>query len=56
MDGFINDIVTLAINGTTWVERSKNAVLLVIHTIFRILQPTEQIDWDDSNYKGKGTS
>ena len=37
MDGLINYITPLNIDDSTWVERSKTAALLVIHTIFRIL-------------------
>ena len=35
IDGFINDIIAVTIANPFWVERSKNAVLLIIHTIFR---------------------
>ena len=35
MDGFIDDIITITIDYPRWVERAKNAALLIIHTIFR---------------------
>ena len=38
MDGFIHDTITINIDDPYWVERAKNAALLVIHTIFRPLQ------------------
>ena len=35
MDGFIYYIITITIDNACWVERAKNAALLIIHTIFR---------------------
>ena len=35
MDGFIDDIITITIDDPCWVERAKNAALLIIQTIFR---------------------
>ena len=35
MDGLIDDIITINIEKPCWVERTKNAALLIIHTIFR---------------------
>ena len=37
MDGFIGDIISITIDNTFWVENTKNAVLLVINTMFRPL-------------------
>ena len=34
MDGFIDDVITITIDDPFWVERAKNAYLLIIHTIF----------------------
>ena len=34
MDGFIYEIITITIDDPHWVERNKNTVLLIIHTIF----------------------
>ena len=45
MDWFINDIVALTIDESTWVERAKNAALEVIHTILRPLQNSEPLNW-----------
>ena len=38
MDGFIDDITIITIDDPKWVERTKNATLLVIQAIFRPLQ------------------
>ena len=38
MNGYIDDIITITIYEPNWMERSKNAALLVIHTIFRTPQ------------------
>ena len=38
MDGLVDEIITLTIDGQTWIEKSKNSVFLFIHTIFWILQ------------------
>ena len=38
MDGFIDDIITITIDYSNLVERTKNSALLVIHIIFRPLQ------------------
>ena len=35
MDRFTNDIITITIYDPLWVERTNNAALLIIHTIFR---------------------
>ena len=34
IDGFINDIIAVTVANPFWVERAKNAALLIIHTIF----------------------
>ena len=34
IDGFIDEIITITIDDPHWVERNKNTVLLIIHTIF----------------------
>ena len=47
MDGLFGDIITVAIDDPCWVERSKNTALLVIHTIFKPLQPYEPLKRDD---------
>ena len=39
--------ITITINDPFWVERSKNAALLVIHTIFRPLHPYGPLKRDD---------
>ena len=47
MDIFINDIITLIIDDSTWVEQAKTVALLLIHTIFRTLQTLEPLTWDE---------
>ena len=47
MDGFVNGITTTTIDDPWWVERAKNADLLVIHVIFRRLQSSEPLKQDD---------
>ena len=47
MDGFIDNIVTINIDNPRWVERANNAVLLIIHTIFRPRQSNETLKRDD---------
>ena len=39
MDGFIDYIITITIDNPFWMDHAKNVALLVIHTIFRPLQP-----------------
>ena len=48
MDEFIYDIIIVTIDEPSWVERTKKAALLVIHTIFRPLQYSELLKRDDS--------
>ena len=43
MDVFINNIITITVDEKHWIERAKSAVLLVIHTLFRPLQPSEPL-------------
>ena len=47
MDGFIDDIITITVNDEHWIYRAKSAALLVIHTLFRPLQPSEPLKRDD---------
>ena len=47
MDGFIVDIITITVNDKHWIDRSKSVALLVIHTLFRPLQPSETLKQDN---------
>ena len=47
MDGFINNIITITVDEKNWIERAKSTALLVIHTLFRPLQPCEPLKRDD---------
>ena len=47
MDGFIDDIITITANDDHWIDHAKIAALLVIHTLFRPLQPSEPLKRDD---------
>ena len=48
MDVFIDDIITINIEKPCWVERTKNAALLIIHTIFKPWHSDEPLKQDDS--------
>ena len=47
MDGFIDDIVTITVDDEFWIDRAKSADLLVIHTLFRPIKPSEPLKRDD---------
>ena len=47
MDGFIDDIITITVDDDHWIDRAESAALLVIHTLFRPLQPSEPLKRDD---------
>ena len=47
MDGFIYDTIIITLDDPCWLERAKNAALLVIHTIFRPLHHYEPLKQDD---------
>ena len=47
MYGFIDDIITITIDNTYWVERAKNSALLVIYTIFRPLHSNKPLKRND---------
>ena len=47
MDGFIDEIITITVDDKHWIDRSKIAALLIIHTIFRPLQPSEPLKLDN---------
>ena len=47
MDVFIDKIITITIDDPRYVERAKNAALLVIHTKFRPLHPSEPLKRDE---------
>ena len=46
MYGFINDIITITVDNEHWIDRAKSAALLVIHTLFRPLHPSEPLKRD----------
>ena len=47
MDGFIDDIINITVDDKHWIDCAKSAALLVIHTLFRPLQPSETLKQDD---------
>ena len=47
MYGLINNIITINIDDSNWEERAKKSALLIIHTMFRLLQSPEPMKWDD---------
>ena len=46
-DGFVDDLTTIVLNLSHWVERARNAIALAIHTIFRPVNKEDPIDRDD---------
>ena len=51
--GFIDDIITITVDDEHWIDRAKIAALLVIHTLFRPLQPSEPLKRYDPLYLRK---
>ena len=47
MNSFIDDIITITVDDEHWIDRAKSAALLVIHTLFRPLQPSEPLKQED---------
>ena len=47
MDGLINDIITITVDDKHWTARANTAALLVIHTLFQPLHPSESLKRDD---------
>ena len=47
MDIFIYKIITITVDNKHWVDRAKIAALLVIHTLFQLLKPSETLKRDD---------
>ena len=47
IDSFIDDITTITVDDDHWIDRAKSAALLVIHTLFRPLQPSEPLKRDN---------
>ena len=47
MDWLIYDISTITIDSPRWVERAKNAALLIIHTIFKPRQYNKPLKQDE---------
>ena len=47
MDGFIDNIITITVDGKHWIDNAKSAAILVIHTLFRPLHPSEHLKKDD---------
>ena len=44
MDGFINDIIPITVDDKHWIDCTKIVALLVIHTLFRSLKPSELLE------------
>ena len=53
MDGFIDDIITITVDYKHWIDRTKSEALLVIHTLFRPLHPSESLKQYDPIYLRK---
>ena len=49
----MDDIITITVDDNHWIDRAKSAALLVIHTLFRPLQPSEPLKRDDPLSLGK---
>ena len=47
MNGFIDNIITITVNDEHWIDHAKSAAILVIHTLFQPLQPSEPLKLDD---------
>ena len=47
MDGFIDDIITITVDDEHWIDCAKSASLLVIHTLFLPLQPSQPLKRDN---------
>ena len=47
MYGFIDETITITVDDEHWIDREKIAALLVIHTLFRPLHPSEPLKQDD---------
>ena len=47
MDGFIDEIITVAVDDKHWIDCAKIAAQLVIHTLFQPLQSSEPLKRDD---------
>ena len=47
MDGFIYEIITITVSDEHWIDCEKSAALLVIHTLFRPLKPSEPLKRDN---------
>ena len=55
MGGFIEYIITIAVDNEHWIYRAKSAALLVIYILFRPLHPSEPLKLDDTISLGKLT-
>ena len=47
MGVFIDEMFTLAVDESIWVELAQNLTLMVIHTVFRPLQTSSMLTLDD---------
>ena len=47
MYGFIDDIIAITVDDKHWIDCAQIAALLVIHALFRPLQPSEPLKRDD---------
>ena len=46
MDGFIDNSITITVDDEHWIYCTKSAALLVIHTLFRPVQPSKPLKRD----------
>ena len=58
-DGYIDDIISVALAASDWVARAQNAALLAIHTVFRPRDPRDPLPREDTTsirkLRGEGT-
>ena len=58
-DGFIDNLITIALDEDNWVDRGSNVAPLAAHCMFRPLHPEDDLPWDESisirKLEGEGT-
>ena len=59
VDGYIDDLKTVALQKEDWIDRAQNAAPLAIHTVFRSTDHTDPLPRADAiserKLKGEGT-
>ena len=46
-DGYVDNVITVALDVSRWVKRAKNVAPLIVHSLFRSIDESALLPWND---------